>query len=48
MRERLERLDEACQVIRSLWTERRAEFKGRFYNLADAPLDPKPVQQPHP
>ena len=48
MRERLERLDEACQVIRSLWTERRATFQGRFYQLSDAPLEPKPVQKPHP
>jgi alkanesulfonate monooxygenase SsuD/methylene tetrahydromethanopterin reductase-like flavin-dependent oxidoreductase (luciferase family) len=30
MRERLERLDEACHVIRSLWTERRCNFNGRF------------------
>src|SRR6267142_716085 len=48
MRERLERLDEACQVIRSLWTERRVTFKGNYYQLSDAPLDPKPVQTPHP
>src|SRR5437016_11071616 len=48
MRERLERLDEACQVIRSLWTERRTTFEGRHYQLSDAPLDPKPVQTPHP
>src|SRR5499425_784646 len=48
MRERLERLDEACQVIRSLWAERRTTFQGRYYQLSDAPLDPKPVQQPHP
>src|SRR5262249_53160166 len=46
--ERLARLDEACQVIKSLWTERRANFKGRFYQLSDAPLDPKPQQRPHP
>ena len=31
MRERLERLDEACEVIRSLWTQRRTNFKGRYY-----------------
>jgi F420-dependent oxidoreductase-like protein len=47
-RERLERLDEACEVIRSLWTQRRSDFKGRYYQLSDAPLDPKPVQKPHP
>jgi F420-dependent oxidoreductase-like protein len=48
MRERLERLDEACHVIRSLWTEKRVSFEGRYYQLSDAPLDPKPVQKPHP
>ena len=48
MRERLERLDEACTVIRLLWSERRSNFNGRYYQLADAPLDPKPVQKPHP
>jgi len=46
--ERLQRLDEACIVIRSLWTERRRNFSGKFYQLSDAPLDPKPVQKPHP
>src|SRR5215470_9272800 len=48
LRERLERLDEACHVIRSLWTERRSNYKGRHYQLSDAPLDPKPLQTPHP
>ena len=48
MRERLEHLDEACEVIRSLWTRSRSDFKGRYYQLSNAPLDPKPVQKPHP
>ncbi|MGH7386757.1 MAG: LLM class flavin-dependent oxidoreductase, partial [Candidatus Rokuibacteriota bacterium] len=48
MRERLERLDEACQVLKSLWTENRSNFKGRYYQLSDAPLQPKPQQSPHP
>jgi len=47
-RERLERLDEACEVMRSLWTQHRSNFNGRYYQLSDAPLDPKPVQKPHP
>jgi F420-dependent oxidoreductase-like protein len=46
--ERLARLDEACQVMKALWTQDRATFKGRFYQLQDAPLMPKPVQRPHP
>jgi F420-dependent oxidoreductase-like protein len=48
VRERLERLDEACHVLRLLWTQRRSDFAGRYYRLSDAPLDPKPVQSPHP
>lgn len=46
--ERLRRLDEACQVLKLLWTEERASFAGRYYRLADAPCEPKPVQRPHP
>jgi F420-dependent oxidoreductase-like protein len=48
MRERLEKLDEACEVIRSLWTKHRSDFKGRYYELSNAPLEPKPVQKPYP
>ena len=47
-RERVERLDEACQVLASLWTEPHATFAGTYYPLADAVSDPKPVQRPHP
>jgi F420-dependent oxidoreductase-like protein len=47
-RERLARLDEACHVLKALWTENRATYKGRYYELQDAPLMPKPVQKPHP
>ena len=46
--ERLARLDEACQVLKLLWTQDRATFKGRFYQLSDAPASPKPIQKPHP
>jgi F420-dependent oxidoreductase-like protein len=48
VQERLARLDEACQVMKALWTQDRSTFKGRYYELADAPLAPKPVQRPHP
>ncbi len=43
---RLARLDEACAVVRHLFDDKRSDFEGRFYTLADAPLEPKPVQ-PH-
>ena len=48
VQERLARLDEACQILKTLWTQDRSTFKGRYYQLADAPLAPKPAQQPHP
>ena len=48
VKERLARLDEACQVLKQLWTQERSTFQGKFYQLSDAPLMPKPVQRPHP
>lgn len=42
------RLAEAIEVVRSLTKQPRTTFEGRFYRLDDAPLDPKPVQQPLP
>jgi F420-dependent oxidoreductase-like protein len=46
--ERIGRLDEAVRVLKLLWTEPRATFEGRYYQLADAVAEPKPVQKPHP
>ena len=46
--ERLRRLDEACQIVRGLFTNERTTFDGRYYQLRDAPLEPKPVQRPVP
>jgi F420-dependent oxidoreductase-like protein len=48
VKERLARLDEACQVIKALTTHGRADFDGRYYRLVQAPLEPKPVQSPLP
>lgn len=45
---RLARLDEACQVIKSLYTRPVSNFDGRYYQLTDATLEPKPVQRPLP
>jgi F420-dependent oxidoreductase-like protein len=46
--ERAGRLDEACRVLKLLWTSERANFQGRYYRLTDAVMEPKPLQQPHP
>lgn len=41
---RVDMLDEALTVIRSLLAERRTTFRGEHYRLDDAPFQPKPVQ----
>jgi F420-dependent oxidoreductase-like protein len=46
--DRMDRLEEACQIIRSLWTAPRTSFDGKHYRLTDAIAEPKPVQQPYP
>ncbi len=46
--ERIRRLDEACQIIKSLWTQQQTTFAGTYYQLTDAYCEPKPVRQPHP
>ncbi len=47
-RERLERLEEAVQVIKKMWTEERATFNGKYYKIESALCNPKPIQKPHP
>ncbi len=43
-RTRLDRFEEACDVLASLLREPRTTFTGRHYRVTDAPADPKPVQ----
>jgi alkanesulfonate monooxygenase SsuD/methylene tetrahydromethanopterin reductase-like flavin-dependent oxidoreductase (luciferase family) len=44
----MRRFEEACQVIKGLFTNDRTTFAGKHYQLDDAPLVPKPVQSPLP
>ena len=48
LKERMRRLEEAVQVIRAMWTEDRASFEGRFYQIKNAYCNPKPIQKPYP
>lgn len=41
---RIAMLDEACEIIRRLWTEDKVDHDGRFWTLKDALCFPKPVQ----
>jgi probable F420-dependent oxidoreductase len=45
---RVSRFEEAIQVVRSLLDNERTDFHGAFYDITDAPADPKPVQSPLP
>lgn len=46
--ERYERTEEFIKVLKGLWTEDEFSFKGKFYNIENTQLSPKPVQKPHP
>jgi alkanesulfonate monooxygenase SsuD/methylene tetrahydromethanopterin reductase-like flavin-dependent oxidoreductase (luciferase family) len=46
VRERLARFEEACQVITGLLTQDRTTFDGSYYQLTDAPCEPKPAKLP--
>jgi F420-dependent oxidoreductase-like protein len=46
VRELLARFDEACQVFTALFSQDRVDFDGRYYQLSDAPLEPKPTAMP--
>jgi len=45
---RVGRLSESLQIIKSLFTEERTNFEGRYYHFKDAIANPKPIQKPHP
>lgn len=47
-RERGARLDEGLELLRALWAGDRVTFRGRFYQLKDVTIEPKPRQTPHP
>jgi probable F420-dependent oxidoreductase len=39
---------EQVQLMKRLWTEDSVTFKGKFYNVENLSLGPKPIQKPHP
>ena len=41
---RLDRLEEACQIIKGLFSNEHFSFNGEHYQLQNAPLEPKPQQ----
>jgi alkanesulfonate monooxygenase SsuD/methylene tetrahydromethanopterin reductase-like flavin-dependent oxidoreductase (luciferase family) len=47
-RVRIERLKEAVEIIKKMWTEEKASYAGKHYKIEDAVCEPKPLQKPHP
>jgi probable F420-dependent oxidoreductase len=45
---RIERLDEALEIMKRMWTQNKVFFRGKHYSITDAVCLPKPVQKPHP
>ena len=39
---------EQVQLMKRLWTEDKVTFKGKFYNVENLSVGPKPIQKPHP
>lgn len=46
--QRIGELDEACEVIKLLWTQEVSNYEGKYYTLREARHEPKPVQKPYP
>ena len=40
--------EEQIEIFKHAWCEPYLDFRGRFYEIRDVSLEPKPVQQPHP
>lgn len=45
---RLDMFEEALQIIKSLWTEERTNFDGKYYKIKNAVAAPNPYQKPYP
>lgn len=44
---RIEMLRESVSILKAMWTQEKASFNGKYYEVNDALCNPKPVQKPH-
>lgn len=45
---RIAQMEEAIRLVKTMWSEPRATFHGKYFHIDNAILEPKPVQKPHP
>jgi alkanesulfonate monooxygenase SsuD/methylene tetrahydromethanopterin reductase-like flavin-dependent oxidoreductase (luciferase family) len=43
-----ERFDEAVQILQRAWTQERFSYDGRYFQIPEVRVIPKPQQRPHP
>ena len=48
LNERFGRLRESLEILKKMWTEEKATFSGKYYQIKQAICNPKPIQKPHP
>jgi probable F420-dependent oxidoreductase len=46
--ERGQRFSEGLELMKACWTQERIEHRGRFWQVENASMEPKPFQKPHP
>jgi alkanesulfonate monooxygenase SsuD/methylene tetrahydromethanopterin reductase-like flavin-dependent oxidoreductase (luciferase family) len=43
-----ERFEESLAIIRQAWASERFSYQGRFFQIPEVAVAPRPIQQPHP
>ncbi len=46
--ERYVRSEEFIRILKGMWTQERFSFAGKYYQIQDVPMEPKPTSKPHP
>ncbi|GMA60280.1 hypothetical protein GCM10025859_07200 [Alicyclobacillus fastidiosus] len=46
--DRYDRTREFVQIMKGLWTQTIFSYHGKYYDISDAKLTPKPIQRPNP
>jgi alkanesulfonate monooxygenase SsuD/methylene tetrahydromethanopterin reductase-like flavin-dependent oxidoreductase (luciferase family) len=47
-KDRVDRFEEAIQIVRMMLSQPRTDFAGKHFTITDAPCEPKPIQSPLP
>ena len=45
---RVQGVKDAIKIVKKMWTENKATYDGKYFQVKDAICKPKPIQKPHP